>query len=106
MIMEKKIKMPGTRVLLDVYEENPYEMNETESGFKLTKGEFDNPDSGDRETKNPGVLCAKVVEVGVDCKAVTEGCDVYVPAAVLKPVVVNDKTYFIVFEENLLLIFE
>ena len=25
MIMEKKIKMPGTRVLLDVYEENPYE---------------------------------------------------------------------------------
>ena len=59
-----------------------------------------------RETKNPGVLCAKVVEVGVDCKAVTEGCDVYVPAAVLKPVVINDKTYFIVFEENLLLIFE
>ena len=87
MIMEKKIKMPGTRVLLDVYEENPYEMNETESGFKLTKGEFDNPDSGDR-------------------KSVTDGCDVYVPAAVLKPVVVNDKTYFIVFEENLLLIFE
>lgn len=104
--MEKTIKMPGTRVLLDIYEENPYEMNETESGFKLTKGEFDNPDSGDRETKNPGLLCGKVVSVGAECKCIKEGNDVYVPFTVIKPVVVNDKTYYIAFEENILLIFD
>lgn len=106
MIMEKRIRMIGTRILLDIYEENPYEMNETESGFKLTHGEFDNPDSGDRETKNPGIVCAKVMEVGPECKTVHDNCDVYVPTSVLRPVVINDKTYYIVFEENTLLIFE
>jgi len=104
--MNKTIKMPGSRVLLDIYEENPYEMNETESGFKLTKGSFDNPDTGDRDTKNPGLICAKVVEVGPDCKVTKVDNDVYVPMTVLKPVTINDKVYFIVFEENILLIFE
>lgn len=104
--MEKKIKLVGTRILVDVYKENPYEMTETENGFKMTKGEFENPDSGDMDTKNPGVLCGKVVVTGPDCKVTTEDCDVFIPANASRPLVVNDKMYLTTFEENVLLIFD
>lgn len=106
MIMEKTIKMTGTRMLLDLYEENPYEMKETESGFKLSKGEFDNPDTGDRDVKNPGILCAKVVEVGPECKVVKPENDIYVVTSGLRPVTINDKTYAVTFEENVILVFD
>lgn len=106
MIMEKKIKMTSTRMLLDVYETNPYEMTETESGFKLTKGEFENSDTGDRDVKNPGLVCAKVMEVGPDCKVVKPGDDIYVVTNGLRPVTVNNETYCVTFEENVILVFD
>lgn len=92
-----------TRVLLDVYKENPYETTETAEGFKLTKGEFDNPDTGDRDYKNAGIWCAKVVDAGSECKYISQNDDVLVPVNCLRPIVLRDKTYFTISEENIIL---
>ena len=40
-------------------------------------GGFDNPDSGTRDTLQEVIKCAKIIEVGPDCKRVQKGDDVY-----------------------------
>lgn len=51
MIMNNVQIIPGRcTVLVQVYDVNPYEQTEAD-GFVLTNGEFDSPDSGNREKK-------------------------------------------------------
>ena len=53
MIMELKREIAPlySFVMVELYEENPYEVMESETGLKLTGGQFDNPDTGNRDKK-------------------------------------------------------
>ena len=104
MIMElkKEISPLYSMVMVELYEENPYEEHETETGLKLTSGEFDNPDTGNRDQKERGVYCGKVIEVGPACKYVKPGDDVLLPLNCVRPVTFNKNIYFIVAEQNLI----
>ena len=39
-------------VMVEFYDENPYEVKETEAGLKLTTGLHESPDSGELEKKD------------------------------------------------------
>lgn len=102
--MEQKTQiMPlYSMVMVELYEENPYEKNETETGLKLTSGEFDNPDTGNRDKKVQEVFCGNVLEVGPACKYVKQGDDVLLPINCVRPITFKDKVYFIIAEEHLI----
>ena len=75
MIMANVQIVPGRcTVLVQVYDVNPYEQTEAD-GFVLTNGEFDSPDSGNREKKEQVSWAGKIVEVGPECKYSKEGMD-------------------------------
>ena len=103
MIMElKKQIMPlYSMVMVELYEENPYEQHETETGLKLNS-EFDNPDTGNRDNTERGIYCGQVIEVGPVCKYVKPGDDVLLPLNCVRPVTFNNKVYFIIAEQNII----
>lgn len=77
----------GNRVLILPYPENPYRKIVTESGiFVDYSGGFFNPESGEQDTLAPGVICAKVIEIGPDCTYVQSGDDVFVQKNTTYPV--------------------
>ena len=51
-------------LMVEFYDENPYEVKETETGLKLTTGMHESPDSGELEKKDTWYRVAKVLEVG------------------------------------------
>lgn len=104
MIMElKKEIMPlYSMVMVELYEENPYEKLETESGLKLTNGAFDNPDTGNRDMKERGMYCGHIIEVGPDCKYAKPGDDCLLPLNCVRPVTFRGNIYFVIAEQNLI----
>lgn len=65
------------RLVILPYPKNPYRKI-MEGEFVVDyDGSFDNPDSGERDATEAGITCAKVVEVGPECKHVQPGDDVY-----------------------------
>lgn len=109
MIMEKcELKnevMPlFSTILVEMYEENPYEKLETETGLKITAGQFDNPDTGVRDRKSFNSDVAKVIEVGPDCQYVKPGDDIICRLDVLTPVCFRGNYYFTLDERNVKLI--
>lgn len=68
----------GQRIILMPYPSNPYVKVLTESGiYTQPTGTFLNPDSGTLDTMDEIIVCAKVIEVGPDCKSIQIGDDVY-----------------------------
>lgn len=68
----------GQRIILMPYPTNPYVKIMTESGiYTQPTGTFMNPDSGTLDTMEEITVCAKVIEVGPDCKSIQIGDDVY-----------------------------
>jgi len=104
MELKKEVMPLYTYVLVELYDENPYEVHETETGLKLTNGEFDSPDSGNREKKELNMHCGKIIEVGPDCKYAKAGDDCYLPLNAVRPVIFKGNVYFICAEQNLTLL--
>ena len=72
----------NTGVLLHFYDENPYRKIETTNsgliiGIESTKT-YKSDETGELETNDEAICCAKVIAVGPECKNVKVGEDVYI----------------------------
>jgi len=67
----------GNKVLLLPYPANPYKKVMEGNIIVEWDGTFDNPDSGSKGQLAELVACAKVIEVGPDCKFLKVDDDVY-----------------------------
>jgi len=103
MIMELKREIAPlySFVMVELYEENPYEVMESETGLKLTGGQFDNPDTGNRDKKEYHSTAARIIEVGPDCKYAQAGDDCIVDLRSMRPICFKGNYYFITAEQNI-----
>ena len=103
MIMElKKEIMPlYSMVMVELYEKNPYEVMESETGLKLTSGQFDNPDTGNRDKKEYHSTAAHIIEVGPDCKYAKPQDDCIIDLRACRPICFKGSYYFITAEQNI-----
>ena len=91
-----------TTLIADFYDENPYEVKESETGLKLTTGLHESPDSGELEKKDTWYRVASVLEVGPDCKYVKPGDDVYLDVRSCRPFPFKGNIYWQAAEQNVL----
>lgn len=99
---KKEIKPIASRVLLRAMEINPYMSVTTEAGLILTQGQFDNPDSGERDMKDFPVQCAEVIEVGPECRWIKPGDHVMVTLGSLTPIPFKGEILWSTSEINVL----
>lgn len=95
----------NTGVLLQFYDENPYRMIETTEtglivGIESTK-RYKSNETGEIESNEEMVSCAKVIAVGPECKNVKVGEDVYCMRFRAIPVPFRKKGYYIMSEQNI-----
>lgn len=67
----------GNKIILLPYPRNPYRKVMQGSIIVDYNGEFDNPDSGEKDKLDELVACAKVIEIGPDVKYVKVDDDVF-----------------------------
>ena len=95
----------NTNVIVKFYEENPYRYIETtENGLILgieTTNHKSN-DSGEIEENQPGIVCAKVIATGPECKNVKVGEDVFISTFTSVPVPFRNKGYRAITEQNII----
>lgn len=95
----------NTGVLLKFYDENPYRIIETTEtglivGIESTK-KYKSNETGELESNEEMVSCAKVIAVGPECKNVNVGEDVYCMRFRAIPVPFRKKGYYIMSEQNI-----
>lgn len=93
----KEIKVLYRNLLVDVYDENPYKNKTTEGGLQLSD-EFVNPDSGQVDKRDFYIECAKVLEVGDECKFVKPGDDVLIDIRTMNPIPFFGNIYWLLDE--------
>lgn len=74
------------RIIIMPYPNNPYRKIMEGSIIVDYAETFKNPDSGEYDQMAAGVICAKVIEVGPECKYIKEGDDIFCQNGVLVPV--------------------
>ena len=89
-------------VMVDFYNDNPYEIKESETGLKLTTGLHESPDSGELERKDVVYRVGNVLESGPECKYVKPGDDVYVDIRGCRPFPFRGGIYWQVDERNII----
>lgn len=99
---KKEVKPLYSTVLVELYETNPYEVHESETGLKLSNGSFDSPDTGNRERKEHLSTAARVIEVGPTCKYARPGDDCLIDLRTTRPICFNGHYYFNVAEQNII----
>lgn len=67
----------GNKVIILPYPVNPYKKLIEGSIIIDYSGQFQNPDSGEKDKLQELVACAQVIEVGPDCRHLQVGDDVY-----------------------------
>ena len=90
------------RVILMAYPENPYRKIVDGNIIVDYHGDFLNPDSGEKDKLKVLVGCAKVIEVGPECKYVKPGDDVYYDTRTVYPLPFMSLGYVITSESQLL----
>ena len=63
---------------------------------------FRNPDSGEMEMSQLGIVCAKVIAVGPECKYVKVGEDIYLRDVGCAPVPFGGLGYWAISEQNII----
>ena len=102
--LKKEIMPNGARLLMRAMENNPYMSSVTESGLELISGEFDNPDTGERDMNDFPTQCAEVIEVGPKCEYVKPGDHVIITLGSLTPVPFKGEILWSTNECNLIAI--
>lgn len=92
----------GARVIILPYPKNPYRKIMQGSIIVDYNGEFMNPDSGEQDKLRTGIGCAKVIEVGPDCKYVKPGDDIFYDTRTTQPVPMLSMGYEITAEQQIL----
>lgn len=68
----------GNRLLILQYPENPYRQIVSKGGIFIPENiNFKNPESGEIEQLEEGIVCGKVIEIGPKCEEVQVGDDVF-----------------------------
>jgi hypothetical protein len=73
----------GPRLIVLPYPTNPYRKVLQGSIIVDYSETFKNPDSGEQDKLASGVICAKVIEVGPECKWIKPGDDIFCQNGVL-----------------------
>lgn len=76
----------GNKVMISKYPKNPYRKIMEGSIHVDWTGDFNNPDTGEKDTQKVFVGCAEVIEVGPDCKYLKPGDDIYYDTRTCYPV--------------------
>lgn len=93
------------KVILLPYPSNPYNEFITEGGLYIkSSGDFFNTDSGEQDRMTEMVQCAKVIEIGPECKYVQVGDDVYFDSRTAYPFPFMMNGYKLTSESGLLAI--
>ena len=104
----KHLEPCGYTVIFEKYKKNPYrQYRKSASGLILDTGldaheMFRNPDSGEMEMSQLGIVCAKVVAIGPECKYVKEGEDIYLRDVGCAPVPFGGLEYWAISEQNII----
>ena len=93
-------------VLVKFYDENPYRKVEKTStglyvGIESTK-KYKSNETGEMETNEEVIACAKVIAVGPKCENVKVGEDVFVVKHICNPVPFRKMGYYMVSESNIM----
>lgn len=105
--LEKKLEklelLPmGAKVILLPYPSNPYRRVMNGNIIVEYNGEFNNPDSGEKDKMKELVACAKIIEIGPDVKQVLPGDDVFYDPRSTYPVPFFNNGYILTTEPQLL----
>lgn len=92
------------KVILLPYPTNPYKKIMDGHIFVDYSGDFLNPESGERDTLKELVGCAKIIEVGPECKYLKVGDDVYYDTRTVYPVPFMSLGYRLTTEPQILCI--
>ena len=93
----------SNKVLILPYPENPYRKAITSSGLIIPLNpQFQNPESGQQDNLKEGIVCAKVIEVGPECKWLKEGDDIYIRNVGAAPVPFDRRGYWAISEQNVI----
>ena len=103
--LEKLEMLPmGNKIIILPYPENPYKKIMQGNIIVDFKGDFLNPDSGEKDQLKSLVGCAKVIEVGPDCKYLKVDDDVYYDTRTTYPVPFMSLGYQLTTEPQILCI--
>ena len=92
----------GNRIILEKYPKNPYRKIMQGNFVVDYTGSFINPDSGEQDTMKELVGCAKVIEVGPECKFIQAGDDVYYDTRTVYPLPFMSLGYVVTHEQGIL----
>lgn len=90
------------KIILQPYPTNPYKQYVKGSLLVAYNGEFNNPDSGEKDTLKELVGCAKVIEVGPEVKYLKPGDDIYYDTRTCYPVPFMSMGYLLTSEPQIL----
>lgn len=96
----------NTGVLIKFYDKNPYRaVEKTQSGLivgmESTKM-YKSNETGEMETNDEVVSCAKVIAVGPKCQNLIGGEDVYVIRHIATPIPYKKMGLFVISEQNVI----
>ena len=96
----------NTGVLIKFYDKNPYRaLEKTQSGLivgmESTKM-YKSNETGEMETNDEVVSCAKVIAVGPKCQNLVGGEDVYVIRHIATPIPYKKMGLFVISEQNVI----
>jgi len=76
----------GNKIILSAYPKNPYRKVMEGNIIVDWDGEFNNPDTGEKDKQEVFVGCAEVIEVGPEVKYLKPGDDIYYDTRTVYPV--------------------
>lgn len=101
--LEKLEMLPmGNKIILQAYPQNPYRKIMQGNIIVEYDGSFLNPDSGEKDKQVELVGCAKVIEVGPECKYLKPGDDIYYDTRTTYPVPFMSMGYKLTTEPQVL----
>lgn len=90
------------KVIILPYPQNPYKKIVQGKILIDGTGSFNNPDSGEKDTLEVLVGCAKVIEIGPEAKYLKEGDDVFYDTRSCYPVPFMSQGYLLTAENQIL----
>lgn len=96
----------NTGVLIKFYDKNPYRaVEKTQSGLIIgmeSTKMYKSNETGEMETNDEVVSCAKVIAVGPKCQNLIGGEDVYVIRHIATPIPYKKMGLFVISEQNVI----
>jgi len=92
----------GAKVIILPYPSNPYKKEVQGKIIIGYEGNFNNPDSGEKDTLDVFVGCASIIEVGPECKYLQKGDDVFYDTRTVYPLPFMQQGYRVTVEPSII----